>query len=483
MWRSLFALAQLLLLLSWAVPWYRALTPATYGASPLRAGLVFGLWWLGTYGLAAGLERLRIRVKYRHRVLGGWFVLGCWAAFGLLLYTRPEAQRVGNWVTRPLRSLSDVTVLVPDEVLVALVMLGVGAHALRAASGAVSLYRARRAFFLGLGMLLAYLFLNTMVTGETPGGMVYLFLFSGLLAMGTARLAVIRRLRGGQPRAFDLRWLLALGAASAGVVGAAGVLAGYLASEQGGLLRWLPLWAAGVVLVVLALLLTPLVLAMLYLLYAAFSWLQRLELAPALEQLLLRLQVTFGALAVALRHWLEVSGVTAWGMRVQRLGRPVFWLGLLVLVGGLALLEVRWQRARREGRAGVTTWETLPVEGNWLARLRAAMAVRRRWMAQEVRRLLPRSRRWLMAARIRRWYAHLMRLCARAGCPRPQAVTPLEFLDTLSRLAPGCETEARLLTQAYLAVRYGEQSESGLDLQAVESAWRRLRAALLAQHR
>ncbi len=480
-WRVLFALASLLMLLAWAVPWYRALTPATNAASPLRVALVFGFWWLGTYGLASWLERLRIRAVHRNQVLLGWFLFGLWSSFSTLLYFRPLVRPSGNWLTRPLLSLADLTALIPDEVVVALVMIGVGAHAVRAATEAVSPYQARRGFFTGLGMLLAFFFLNTLTTGETPGGLLYLFLFASLLAMGVARLAVIHRLRGGQGRAVDARWLAALVLISGAVVAVAGGLGAFLASEQGTLVRHVPLWIAGAVLVLMALILTPLVIALLYVVFGLVTWLLRVDFAPAVQAALFELRNTLSALAEVIQRWLAESGVGAWWLRLRRIGQPLFWLALIAAVALLALIEVRWRRARRHPMDALTEWEAITAESGWLTRLRAALRTRRRWITDETRRLVPRGWRWLAVARVRRWYARLMQLCARAGQPRPHSATPLEFLEALQAWLPERAGDAWLLTQAYLSVRYGEQDETSLDLSAVEAAWRRLCATLEAK--
>jgi hypothetical protein len=105
-----------------------------------------------------------------------------------------------------------------------------------------------------------------------------------------------------------------------------------------------------------------------------------------------------------------------------------------------------------------------------------------------IRRLLTRARALadavvlrraggrLAAARIRRLYAALLRLCDRLGKPRPAAQTPLEFLPQMIELFPNRHGELEVITRAYLSIRYGEIPESPEAVQRVESAWQAIQA-------
>ncbi|RMF45618.1 MAG: DUF4129 domain-containing protein, partial [Anaerolineae bacterium] len=87
------------------------------------------------------------------------------------------------------------------------------------------------------------------------------------------------------------------------------------------------------------------------------------------------------------------------------------------------------------------------------------------------------------AERIRQVYAEFMDLCARHEVPRPPAVTPLEFIPLTETLLPTTQREVRLLTDAYLRVRYGQLPETQADVQAVEDAWSALKEALKTSSR
>jgi hypothetical protein len=93
------------------------------------------------------------------------------------------------------------------------------------------------------------------------------------------------------------------------------------------------------------------------------------------------------------------------------------------------------------------------------------------------RRLLERLgllRQWRTAASIRRVYRLMCRAAAAAGYPRLEAETPYEYLPTLAQVWPENAAEARLITDAFIRVRYGELPETAEELEAIRAAWRRL---------
>jgi hypothetical protein len=100
---------------------------------------------------------------------------------------------------------------------------------------------------------------------------------------------------------------------------------------------------------------------------------------------------------------------------------------------------------------------------------------RRRVLFPGLRNPLQRAGQLLAAARIRQVYAHLLAQSARLGSPRKAAVTPLEYLPQLEELYVEHAADTRLITQAYLKIRYGELPETEAEVQAVLRAWERVR--------
>ena len=70
----------------------------------------------------------------------------------------------------------------------------------------------------------------------------------------------------------------------------------------------------------------------------------------------------------------------------------------------------------------------------------------------------------------------MCRAAAAAGYPRLEAETPYEYLPTLGQVWPDNAAEARLITDAFIRVRYGELPETAEELEAIRAAWRRLEA-------
>jgi hypothetical protein len=79
---------------------------------------------------------------------------------------------------------------------------------------------------------------------------------------------------------------------------------------------------------------------------------------------------------------------------------------------------------------------------------------------------------------IRRRYTQFLRRAAAAGSVRAPEVTPREFAVVLER-RPGTRVDdVEILTDAYVARRYGGQAATPEEIQRVDAAWTRLRASL-----
>lgn len=83
-------------------------------------------------------------------------------------------------------------------------------------------------------------------------------------------------------------------------------------------------------------------------------------------------------------------------------------------------------------------------------------------------------RGWRTAASIRRIYQNMSRAAAINGYARADAETPFEYLGTLSKAWPENQADTRLITEAYVKIRYGELPESKEELNALQEAWKRL---------
>jgi hypothetical protein len=91
--------------------------------------------------------------------------------------------------------------------------------------------------------------------------------------------------------------------------------------------------------------------------------------------------------------------------------------------------------------------------------------------------LLGLGGRWRAAASIRRVYRLMCLAAAAAGYPRLDTETPFEYLPSLDRAWTDYNDETRLITEAFVRVRYGELPETTEELDAILDAWRRLEEA------
>ena len=93
------------------------------------------------------------------------------------------------------------------------------------------------------------------------------------------------------------------------------------------------------------------------------------------------------------------------------------------------------------------------------------------------RRVLDRLglfRQWRAAASVRRIYRQMCGAAAAAGYPRLKSETPYEYLASLNRVWPNDPAETRLITEAFIRVRYGEAPETEEELETLRAAWHRL---------
>ncbi len=81
------------------------------------------------------------------------------------------------------------------------------------------------------------------------------------------------------------------------------------------------------------------------------------------------------------------------------------------------------------------------------------------------------------ALTIRRIYARLGALAAERGYPRAPHETPYEYRPTLASAFPENRAEIERITEAYVAVHYGQIPERQLGLESVQAAWERIRSA------
>jgi hypothetical protein len=471
-WREATILALILMELSWIVPWYRSLTPVTYATPTARVFLsLFGIYLI-THLCIRFMNYLRIRLDIRRWVMVLLFAGSTLIGLKVLLY--PDASiSLGELIARPFRAFNESATLIPDEFLIVLIILVVCWRGISLAQVYVEPVIVMRHFQLGILMFLIYVFFNTIVTGETPGSLIYLFLFSGLIAMGTSRILVLSTLRGGRVDVFDRRWFIGVITATLAVVAIAGLVASL--AEGGRLLEQIGAILLGLLILIAVAVISPAIF-FLPLLFGMVPFLAEgvRELVDALQDL----QSMMGGMAGNLFEFMDESGI----FNFANLIKPFLMWSCISVIALIILASLtRWvlkdRNQSRDERANLLNPADL------LQLLQSAMH-------KNLSRIGERFDEWrrnravgrhMAAARIRQIYAELMELCDRLHTPRPAARTPLEYLSTLDHLFPGEEEDLATITQAYLKVRYGELAESQAELNQVELAWARVRAQGIEQ--
>jgi hypothetical protein len=385
----------------------------------------------------------------------------------LLLY---ESEVVPFWdlINRPLRAFSNWTVLIPDEFVVAVMVLVVCWRGISLAQARVGPVLVKRTFRVGVFMLVGFVLINTLATGESPGLLLYVFIFAGLVAMGSARISVLRTLRGGEQTPFDRRWFLGMVVGSLVMVSLAAGIATLTSSEFDFYERVVTI-VLRVFAFLLAIIMAPIV-------YPILLLLDRIEV-PGLSDAAGRLLANLEGLRSAL---LDMAGRLAGRLdflnRLPNLQPVLLWSVIAVLILLMVAGITRWwvnERRRLEAEHQI-----ILSRGDMLRLLRESLINQFIKLGEGLAGLarLRYGRRLLAAARIRRIYVELMTLSEQLDLTRADAETPLEFLPALRRLFPGSAAELNAITQAYLRIRYGELPETQAEVDQVESAWRDVNA-------
>ena len=467
-WREITILALMVMEVSWIVPWYRSLTPATYAVPPERAFLVLLAIFIWTHLIVRLINFLRLKMEIRRIILAIVFAASILFGLKTMLYAS-ESLSFFELLNRPLSAFKDYRALIPDEFVVSLVVLASCWRGLSLAQEYIEPVTVKRNFQLGVFMFIGFVFINTIVTGEAPGFLLYTFFFAGLFAMSTARVSVMGSVRGGGTSPFNRTWLFGVLFSALAVVLLAAVLAGL--TVEGGILGRIGSALLGFMVFIAILIVSP-VIFLIPGLTRVFPGIT--ESLSSLADRLSALKSNLSGLAQNLFGFLKAPGFLDWIPRLKPvlLWSAVFFVAFLILIG-----LSRWVLKEREGAKDER--QSLLEAGDLLRLLKEALQNRLQRVGEGLAEAAQfrAGQRWLAAARIRRIYSHLMELSAELGKPRQPAQTPLEFLPALVELFPASDLDLESITSAYLRIRYGEFPESREEVDQVEAAWKRVRAA------
>jgi hypothetical protein len=311
-------------------------------------------------------------------------------------------------------------------------------------------------FRLGLVMLAVTTAVGGLIIPWPLYQVVFAFFFISLLGIALARAEEVGQQYGGRQSPFGLGWLAMLVTTILIVLLLAAGVTTLLAG--GGIGRFV-----GPALEVLSVVVTALVYVLAWIVYVVTAF----------------LSAVFGEI-----EWEGFEGLPALpqpGAPVQprqpfftpeqlALAKAAGIIGgvlLLLLVIALSLRRLRARGGRHRGDERESVWEGVHLRRSLRDLLRGGR--RRLDGAAAV------LGKFFAALTIRRIYAHLSALAAERGYPRALHETPYEYLPVLEQSFPDSREEVARITEAYVAVHYGEAPERPEHLKAIQAAWERIR--------
>ena len=317
-------------------------------------------------------------------------------------------------------------------------------------------------FRLGLLMLAVTTAIGGAVLAWPFHRLVFVFFFASLLGIALARAEEVGQQYGGSLSPFGAGWLGALVVASLVVLLLAGGVAALMTGDN------------------LSLVIKPALEVLRLLLIAVvfvFGWIAQLVVVPLLElfqrkRLGRPLQELLRRLAPSERPEMDVppqgAPFTPEQLALIKTVGIVLGVLFLLLMVALSLRRLRLRAGLRRNEERESVWQGANLRQGLGDLLR-----RGRDRVDEAAAALGQSAlgRFFAALTIRRIYAHMGALAEERGYPRCSYETPYEYLPTLEQAFPGEIEGVACITEAYVAVHYGDLPERPEHLAKVRAAW------------
>ena len=316
-------------------------------------------------------------------------------------------------------------------------------------------------FRLGLLLLALTLVLAGSIQPWPYHYLVFIFFFASLMGIALARAEEMGQRYGGSQSPFGLDWLVTLVASALVVLLLAGGLTTLLTGEGIALLLVPALQVLRVVLIGVVYVMALIAQIVITPLLALF---RQHEIGRFLEEL--TREMTLPETTEAETQPYELP-FTPEQLALFRSVGVIGGLLVVLLLVALSLRRLRARAGRRRDEGRESVWEGVHLRHGLRGLLR-----RGRHRLDEVAGTLGR---FFAARTIRRIYAHVSALAAERGYPRAVHETPYEYLPALERAFPDNREDVAQVTEAYIAVHYGEMPERPEDLATVKSAWQRIR--------
>jgi hypothetical protein len=453
------ALALILVEVAWFVPLYLGLAEIAFASTLFEATVVFMLVLVVAYGAQYGLNALRLLPNVQRALLVGVFFVSMILASQFMLPPGSE----------PL--LVQLVNLRPAAVLIVVATFWLWWRGANLARDIIDSQTVWRHFQQGLVMLaIGNIYLHLALKTSTGFGPILLFLFASLLAMAMTRVSHIAEFYGKAQEGLGRRWFLFTLGVLVLVLGISTVFTSLLTGQFSTLLDQLGL--------VIEWLLVPV--AFIASLFAYILFYIGVFIGAILTPLLPKIQ---GELLIPTQPPSDLLGTQTPNQPAPSifdspafatLETLLFWLIVVILVA--LLFGVVGRRYLRRRRTDYDESEAMLDDRDLLALMRQRLRERARQLADLFNPArFSRAQRARAAARIRQIYADFLDLCRDLGHPRPQPETPFEFQASLQgQVFQGAWSELTLITQAYVKVRYGELPEDQREMDAIETAWKRI---------
>lgn len=294
---------------------------------------------------------------------------------------------------------------------------------------------------------------------------ILLFFFASLTAVALTRMDEVEQQQSGRSVSLNPKWLFSVGLAALMLIIATAFITFLISGETMlTILGWLhPLWrasyAGGMVII-----------STIFYLLQPFLTLLSL-LLDLIIKLLQPLMSQFSETAASLLNNSPLATPTA----AATPGAPTDLGGSLKAINILLMLAIVLTVTLALGRL-YRKAEFAAQENEAATKASNTKTTPKPGLGQKLRDRLNSLRGWRTAASVRRIYQNMCRAAAVNGYPRAKAETPFEYLTTLAKAWPENQNDTRLVTEAYVMVRYGELPESATALEEIHQAWKRLEA-------
>jgi hypothetical protein len=449
----------LLLELTWILPWFRAVTP-TIQSSGDQSSLIALFLFLLLVTYANRILRAVDLQEMTHRlVLVAILLIGLYSISRLLVYPGSSIS-FGEVINRTILSLENVFKTIPEGFLVILMGLYLFWRGIViSSSGSFEIRAIERKFRVGILLLgfFGIIFRESQVTYMLD--VLPLYFTSGLLAVTFSRTSTLGRGITAYRLPYTVSWFIGMAGLTAitillGLFSAkalqsqiADQIFGFFSRSFEQLFNFLEI------------LLLPLVEAFIYIAEKIIEFLTRF-IDP--ESLLGTPQ--------------EFQGIPTPEPFQQ--GETIFelppWVSVIIVILiliGLVILILRRADKRYRYPVSFVDDEGETIYGPKDVRSRFRRLLKQVREGVELVRHFGLGRRMYAATVIRRIYMQLLYLADDLGRPRLRSETPYEFQEELTVLFPDQSEEVKLITDAYVHVRYGELPEEDQIVSKVERAW------------